>query len=109
MRPPHFSMNFENSSHSVTCRNICRNSVTNLSTNRDAQHYEFRTIKILTCQYLVPLVSLVMLSNNMISETIFYIYIFFASKILEDFVTLRSILLSYGKIDYDTDTILKTW
>ena len=58
MRPPHFSMNFENSSYSVTCRNICRNSVTNLSTNRDAQHYEFRTIKILTCQYLVPLVSL---------------------------------------------------
>ena len=58
MWPPHFLMNFGNSSYSVTYRNICRDFVTNLSSNRDAQHYEFRTIKILTYQYLVPLVSL---------------------------------------------------
>ena len=30
----------------------------NLYSNRDVQHYEFRTMKILTYQYLVPLVSL---------------------------------------------------
>ena len=58
MWPPHFLMNFGNSSYSVTYRNICRDFVTNLSPNRDVQHYEFRTIKILTYQYLVPLVSL---------------------------------------------------
>ena len=60
MWPPHFLMNFGNSSYSVTYRNICRDFATNLSTNRDEQHYEFRTIKILTCQYLVPLVSLML-------------------------------------------------
>ena len=59
MWPPHFLMNFGNSSYSVTYRNICRDFVTNLSPNRDVQHYEFRTIKILTYQYLVPLVSLI--------------------------------------------------
>ena len=58
MWPPHFLMNFGNSSYSVTYRNICKDFVTNLSSNRDAKHYEFRTIKILTYQYLVPLVSL---------------------------------------------------
>ena len=56
MWPPNFFMNFGNSSYSVTYRNICRDFVTNLSSNRDAQHYEFRTIKIITYQYLVPLV-----------------------------------------------------
>ena len=58
MWPPHFLMNFGNSSYSVTYRNICKDFVTNLSSNRDAKHYEFRTIKILTYQYLVPIVSL---------------------------------------------------
>ena len=60
MWPPHFLMNFGNSSYSVTYRNICKDFVTNLSSNRDAKHYEFRTIKILTYQYLVPIVSLLL-------------------------------------------------
>ena len=58
MWPPHFSMNFGNSSYSVTYRKICRDFAQNLSSNRDLQHYDFRTITILTYQYLVPLVSL---------------------------------------------------
>ena len=68
MWPPHFLMNFGNSSYSVTYRNICRDFVTNLSPNRDVQHYEFRTIKILTYQYLVPLVSLALTLTDWTSD-----------------------------------------
>ena len=88
MWPPHFLMNFGNSSYSVTYRNICKDFVTNLSSNRDAKHYEFRTIKILTYQYLVPIVSLllglvlnsfiitiVFKHNNVEFENKFYLFI----------------------------------
>ena len=74
MWPPHFLMNFGNSSYSVTYRNICRDFVTNLSPNRDVQHYKFRTIKILTYQYLVPLVSLdLILSHDRIECLHFWV------------------------------------
>ena len=68
MWPPHFLMNFGNSSYSVTYRNICKDFVTNLSSNRDAKHYEFRTIKILTYQYLVPIVSLHITNPNKVPQ-----------------------------------------